>query len=79
MDKKRYVAVKQESNISFLPIVLFEKLARRVPNVAVFLWSVWHDERKRPTTVSIIRYTQMFCRSARSDIKRPFGFFAEKG
>ncbi|KIV53515.1 hypothetical protein AM501_28430 [Aneurinibacillus migulanus] len=79
MDKKRYIVVKQESNISFLPIVLFEKLARRVPNVAVFLWSVWHDERKRPTTVSIIRYTQMFCRSARSDIKRPSGFFAEKG
>ncbi|GED17799.1 hypothetical protein [Aneurinibacillus migulanus] len=49
MDKKRYVAIKQESDISFLPIVLFEKLARRVPNVAVSLWSVWHDGRKRPS------------------------------
>jgi hypothetical protein len=64
---------------TFPPLVSEEKLARRVPNVAFSVWSVWHEGRERPDKSLPPRYTQMFGRSDRRATKRPFVFYVEKG
>jgi hypothetical protein len=68
-----------KATYTFLPFVSEKKLARRVPNVAFSMWSVWHGGRERQDKSLPPRDTRMFGRSARRDTKRPFGFFEEKG
>jgi hypothetical protein len=49
-----------KATYTFPPLVSEEKLARRVPNAAFSMWSVWHEGRIRPTIVSCIEIPRCF-------------------
>jgi hypothetical protein len=50
---KYILLYSDKAKYTFSPLVSEKKLARRVPNVTFSLWSVWHEGRQRPATVSI--------------------------
>jgi hypothetical protein len=57
----KYISLySDKATYTFPPLVSEEKLARRVPNVAFSMWSVWHEGRIRPTIVSCIEIPRCF-------------------